>query len=106
MIIAFETKRLREICEDNAVAVKELGSPAAEALQQRLADLRAAETIGDLIVGSPRASGTDGATLTITLTETAHTVWAANHVNPPRDQTGRVDWTRTRRVRLLQIASN
>ena len=103
MIIAFETKRLREICEDDAVAVNELGSPAAKALQQRLADLRAAETIRDLIVGSPRVSGIDDAILTITLTPTAHTIWSANHVSPPRDEAGRIDWMRTRRVRLLEI---
>jgi hypothetical protein len=103
MIIAFESKRLREICEDQAVAVKELGSLAAEALQQRLADLRAADTISDLMVGNPRISDADGATLTITLTATAYTLWSPNHVNPPRDQAGGIDWSRTRRLRLLEI---
>lgn len=106
MIIAFETKRLRTICEDDAVAVKALGAPAAEALQQRLADLRAAESISELLVGSPRTSDTDGSTLTITLTASAHSIWAANHVSPPRDSSGRIDWDRTRRLRLLEIVSD
>ncbi|GAA4421282.1 hypothetical protein GCM10023169_13990 [Georgenia halophila] len=106
MIIAFETKWLREVCEDGAVAVKELGSPAAEALQQRLADLRAAERISDLIVGNPRTSGAGDATLTITLTDTVDTIWLVNHASPPREEGGRVDWTRTRRVRLCEIASD
>ena len=105
MIIAFETKKLREICEDDAVAVKELGSPAAEALQQRLADLRAAESIEELLVGNPRPSGADSAALVITLTASMDMIWTANHVSPPRDDAGRIDWTRTRRVRLLEIVS-
>lgn len=103
MVIAFATKRLRDICEDGAVAVKELGSPVAEALQERLADLRAAASIDDLIVGSPRVSGADSSTLTIMLTGSAYTLWAANHVTPYRDAEGHIDWTRTRRVRLLEI---
>lgn len=106
MIIAFDTKKLRETCEDNAVAVKVLGPAAAEALQQRLADLRAAGNISDVIVGNPRVSGADGATLTINLTESVHTIWSANHVSQPRDQSGQIDWSRTRRVRLLEIVSD
>lgn len=106
MIIAFETRRLREICEDGAVAVTELGSPAAEALQQRLADLRAAESITDLVVGNPSTSGVGSAMLTIALTPTAYTIWSPNAVTPPRSADGHIDWTRTRRVRLLEIVSD
>jgi len=104
MIIAFDSKKLREICEDDAVAVKELGSPAAEALRQRLADLRAAESIRDLLVGNPRTSGAENATLTIDLTAAARTIWSQNHTTPPRTSLGDIDWERTGRVRLVEIA--
>ena len=106
MIIAFDTKKLREICEDDAVAVKELGSPAAEALRQRLADLRAAESISDLLVGNPRTSGAENVNLTIDLTATARTIWSQNHTTPLRTPLGDIDWKRTGRVRLVEIAKS
>lgn len=103
MIIAFETKRLRAICEDETVASKAFGPAAADALQQRLADLRAADTIHDLIVGNPVVSGPDQSTLTIALAGGVRTLWSPNHVNVPRRTDGQVDWDRTRRIRLLAI---
>ena len=106
MIIAFDTKKLREICEDDAVAVKELGSPAAEALRQRLADLRAAESISDLLVGNPRTSGAENVNLTIDLTATARTIWSQNQTTPLRTPLGDIDWKRTGRVRLVEIAKS
>lgn len=104
MIIAFETKRLREICEDDAVAINELGTSVAEALKQRLADVRAAESISDLIVGSPCPSGPDSSTLTISLNSSVRTVWSPNHVSPPRNSAGHIDWSRARRLLLREIA--
>lgn len=103
MIIAFETKKLRTICEDDMVATKELGQAVADALKERLADVRAAESIADLIVGTPQTSGTDESTLTITLTLSAKTVWTPNHVSQPCRDDGRINWDRINRVRLLSI---
>ena len=48
MELGFETKGLRRTCEKDAWARRELGDAAALALQRRLADLEAAETITDL----------------------------------------------------------
>lgn len=103
MIIAFETKRLRTICEDDKVATKELGPVVADALRERLADLRAADLINELIVGNPAISGSDGSTLTISLTTDTRTVWSPNHVHDRRSANGDIDWDQTSRVRLLSI---
>lgn len=103
MIIAFETKRLRAICEDETVASKAFGPNVARTLQQRLADLRAADTIDDLIVGDPIISGPDESTLTIAIVPGVRTVWSPNHVNAPRQADGHIAWDRTRRIRLLAI---
>ncbi len=46
--LAFETKRLREICENEEIASQELGAEGAERLKHRLADLRAAGSIEEL----------------------------------------------------------
>ncbi len=67
MILAFETRTLRMICEDNSVASNKLGPEVASALRDRVADLRAAVTKSDLIVGNPTVGGTLGELLTIDL---------------------------------------
>lgn len=48
MEFGFATKGLRRTCEQDAWARRELGDEAAIALQRRLADLEAAETIIEL----------------------------------------------------------
>lgn len=48
MQLAFETKRLRDICENEERAADELGTKVAEQLKRRLADLRAAESIEEM----------------------------------------------------------
>lgn len=103
MIIAFETKRLRTICEDGTVATDELGAVVANVLRERLADLRAADSIDDMIIGNATTSGPGRAILTITLTPGARTVWSPNHVHNPRCASGDIDWSQTRRVRLRSI---
>ena len=56
MELAFETMSLRTICESESDAKHELGQTVAESLKRRLADLRAATSITDLVAGRPRVS--------------------------------------------------
>ncbi len=51
--LAFATKPLRELCESEAKAKQKLGAKIAAVLMHRLADLRAAYSIGDLPIGKP-----------------------------------------------------
>jgi len=103
MIVAFETERLRTICEDPAVAVKALGASTAANLRGRLADIRAATKIEDLLVGRPRLSGQSDEYLIISLGEERNMVWTPNHVTARTMADGKTDWTRVTRVRLLRL---
>lgn len=103
MIIAFQTEKLRRICEDDTVATAQLGALVAGALRERLADVRAASTIDELLVGSPRLSGAKGELLTLDLGTGARSVWTANHVPARINEDGLVDWTCTTRVQLTKI---
>jgi toxin HigB-1 len=51
--IRFKDRKLRELCEKQAVARKKLGEACAHKLRKRLADLEAAETVTDLVAGNP-----------------------------------------------------
>lgn len=103
MILAFDTLRLREICEDEAIARTLLEPNAVELLIERLADLRAAETIFALPVGSPAVTGSQGERLTISLGNRCTMIWIANHSKLPLSEIGTVDWKRVTRIRLLSI---
>ncbi len=100
--LAFETKELREICENEAEARRRLGNAVAEALKHRLADLDAATSPRDLIGGKPRL-GPDARTMTLDLCEGCHVVFTHNHPNNPTKSTGEVDWEKVSRVRILRI---
>lgn len=106
MIVAFQTEKLRRICEDDTVATAQLGAPVAAALRERLADVRAASTIDELLVGRPRLSGQKGELLTLDLGTDAKSVWTVNHVPQRMNEDGLVDWTRTTRVRLIKIGGD
>ncbi len=103
MIIAFKTPTLRRLCEDNSVAIAEFGEHVGAGLRGRVADLRAAETIADLVVGSPRTGGPFNCELTLDLALGASTLWIANHTEPRLDHAGMVDWSRTTYIQLMKI---
>ncbi len=50
-----------------------------------------------------QTGGPNESTLTIALSATARTVWTQNHVSPLLHDDGRIDWSHTNRVRLIQI---
>ena len=98
--IAFLTKRIRQICEDNEDAVAEYGDDIADALKARLSDLRAAEFVHDLVVGYPRAAG---GMFIIDLIGRFKLLLEANHVSNPILDSGDVDWRKVRRIKVLGI---
>lgn len=107
MEFAFETRGLRDICEKQTVAKDKLGIELAEALKHRLADLRAATTIADVLVGNCRhISGMPDEYLVIDLVHGQRLVIAANHPNKQRDEAGNVDWTKVNRIKFLRIESD
>lgn len=104
--LAFNSRRLRAICENEAQANEELGVEVAGALQHRLADLRAARTVKDLIVGHPCVLDLDEAqeqVMSVDLYDGYQVIFCANHVNNPRNGSGKVDWLRVSRIKILRI---
>jgi proteic killer suppression protein len=102
--LAFSTLSLRTICEDEAQAKNTLGSKVAEVLKRRLADLRAATSVTDLIAGQPRVlDGADKRKMAIDLCDGQRIVFCANHPKNPVGKTGEIDWQKVRRIRILGI---
>lgn len=106
--LAFDSKLLRTICENEEEAFHELGRPVGEVLKHRLADLRAAISINDLLVGQPRIL--DGEVqsqyLIIDLCDGYQMIFSANHPNNPIGENGKIDWQKVSRIKILRIERN
>lgn len=101
--LAFAEKSLRQLCESEATAQRVLGERAALKLKGRLADLRAAATVKDLVVGRPQEL--EGSAMALNLHSGSRMVFSANHHNIPVLKSGCVNWSRVTRVKILRIES-
>ena len=104
MELAFESEFIRQICEDMAMAKLELGDTVAETLTHRLADLHAAGSICDLIVGNCRILDAGGMQrVYIDLPQGYRMVLTANHPRMSLVEHGDIDWASVTRIKILQI---
>jgi hypothetical protein len=100
--IAFATRQLRALCEDHSKAVQELGQATADELKRRLADLRAAESLQDL-VASPPAQCDDPMEMSVATGNIARLILRCNHARVPRCAEGAVDWTAVERIKIMRV---
>lgn len=105
--LAFAEKSLRQLCENEAIAQRKLGVSVAEKLKRRLADMRAATSVKDLVVGAPRElEGACQHQIAVDLCDGYRIVFCANHNNVPFLESGAIDWTQVSRVKILRIECN
>jgi proteic killer suppression protein len=103
MELAFETIGLRRVCESDAEARKSLPDGTADELQARLADIRAATSVTDLVAGEPSLDARMPGRIRFGLDGGYELVCVGNHPKPPLTDRGLVDFSRMRRVRVLSI---
>jgi proteic killer suppression protein len=104
VILAFSTKALRSLCECQAKAERELGFRVAKKLRERLADIRAASNVTDLVAGRPREiEGGRLPNYVINLADGYRMVLCANHNKIPLTKSRRIDWSKVSRVRIHRI---
>jgi toxin HigB-1 len=105
--LAFDNRSLRTICENEARARSALGASVADALKHRVADLRAATSVADLLAGRPRLlGGTNPPPMVLDLYEGHVLVFGANHTSNPFDSDGKLNWLRVSRIKILEIRKN
>jgi hypothetical protein len=104
MELAFETEALRDVCEDEAKALTEFGNEVATALIHRLADLRAARTVTNLVTRDRRVERVEARErYVVPLANEKLLYLQANHVKNPTGRDGYVDWSRVSRVKVMRI---
>ena len=101
-MLAFASKLLREMCEIEEHAKRNLRSKVADSLRHRLADLEAATSVEDLIVGRPRKRKSSDAYI-VNLADGFCLEFGANHIKNPVHGDGKVDWSKVSRIQILRI---
>jgi hypothetical protein len=104
VILAFSTKAIRSLCECQTKAEREIGLKAARKLRERLADIRAASNVTELVAGRPREiEGGRLPNYAINLADGYRLVLCTNHNDVPLTRSGRIDWSKVSRVRIHKI---
>jgi hypothetical protein len=103
MELAFETVALRQVCESNIEARKCYPEETVEELHARLADMRAATSASDLVMGRPSLDARPPARIQFSLDGGYELVCVCNHPRPALTKDGLIDFDRMRRVRVVAI---
>lgn len=105
--LTFSTAELREICEDRAVAINELGPILGMELGARLADIEAVDTLDELRelhfddLGEP-----DGEEVRLRVGANTYLALAPGGAKPARHGDGRVNWSELDRLCVTRIDAN
>lgn len=106
MQLAFSQKSIREVCESEKKAKKKFGDEIAQQLIRRLADLRAAESVFELVVGNPRRiDGMSDGYMVIDIIEGVFMVFSANHLRMPMQKDGSTNWAKVSRIKISKIGN-
>jgi hypothetical protein len=102
--LAFQTMRLRQICESPVSAKRSLGEIAARALRTRLADLQAGMSLADMVnLGFATFERGSDVRITISIEGGYAVVATINNHPEPRLENGQLDWRRVTRLKILSI---
>ena len=104
MIISFQNKTLREVCEQKQQAIEVFGESVAHKLHNRLADIMAAENVSDLIVGSPEEIFiNDKPCYLIKASKKTGIIFESSHPKTPMLPKGTIDWSQVSRIKITEI---
>jgi proteic killer suppression protein len=102
--IHYKDKKLRELCERQAVAEKRLGAACARKLKVRLLALEAAVRVTDLVAGNPHPlKGDRSGQYALDLAGGWRLVFAPANDPCPYRPDGGVDWSRVNIVSIDYI---
>lgn len=104
MVISFETKEIRLLCERQEKAEELLGEKVASKLRNRLSDIDASDTIFEVLIGKPaKVRIKDEIGYQFDLGSGVYLVISANHNDPVRDSEKEIDWNYVYRVKVIQV---
>ena len=104
MDIDFEDDDLARLCNDSRFAHRRLGTNSAKRLRSRLADLKAAPVVTELVAGSPHPlSGDRVGQFSLRLHGGHRLVFRPAHDPVPIRPDDGIDWSRVTAVTVVEI---
>lgn len=104
MEIRYKDKKVRELCEKQAVAEKKLGAASARKLKVRLLALDAAVRVTDLVAGNPHPlKGERFGQFALDLAGGWRLVFAPDHDPCPTRPDGGIEWSQVTIVSIEYI---
>jgi proteic killer suppression protein len=104
MQIAFNNKKLRELCENRKKAETELGSDGSRKLRTRLSDLEAADNVHELTAGHPHPLEPDSLReFAVDLSDGKRLVFKPNHELIPLNEHNNTDWAKVTEITIVYI---
>ena len=101
--LAFQDENLRKVCESTISAKRKYGEAAASSLHARLADLRAASSVAELVDwGLAQFDKASVCQIIIFLENSYRMLLAVNH-KPLPGTPGGLDWKQVTRIKILSI---
>ena len=101
MTILFANNKLRRLCEQRGVAERILGQAGAQKLRTRLAEMRAAQCVMELIAGDPHPlRGEYNGLFAIRLDGGRRIVFSALARDAPSMEVRSIDWSRVNAVQI------
>jgi hypothetical protein len=98
--LAYETKALRDICESEGIAKRELGTKVAGALRRRLSDFRSVDTFDELPFAKPKKKSNS---VMFDLSDDWQLVVTSGHGENPKLASGKIDWANVTRLKITRI---
>lgn len=107
MEICFSSKKLQKVCNSEKEMRATFGKPLAEKLQQRLAELKAAETLEDISRLPParchELSQDRQGQFAVDLVHPKRLIFEPDHNPLPRRSDGGLDWANITAIRVIEI---
>lgn len=104
MIVSFINKDIREIFEDKYITNENYSQIIAQLLHNRIADLFSANSIYDIIVGSPKEIFIENKSyFQIQLKDGYSIILKPVIVNSKETETNNTDWTKVNRIMITEI---
>jgi plasmid maintenance system killer protein len=107
MEISFNSRKLEKLCNSQKVMRAQLGDRCAKVLQQRLAEINAADTLEDLekVPGARchELKGNRKGQLAVDLVHPKRLVFVPDHDPVPNRPDGGLDWAQVTRVLVTEV---
>ena len=104
MEISFKDKKLKQLCEQESIALGKFGKNMARKLKARLADLMVVANVTELQAGRPHPlKGDRDGQFALDLVHPLRLVFKPAHDTIPRLEDGGIDWSQVTQVCIIWI---